>query len=183
MHEHRQCILTIEDEEDMRGSIKAYLHDCGFRIIEAASGEQGMELLEREHPDLVLTDLKMPGMDGYTVISEIKKRYSELPIIVISGAGLASEAINAVRQGAWDYITKPISDFGELEKTVLNVLLRAEQRRREVTYSRTLHRLVNVQARKLRHTEEKYRELVEQANSIILKITPSGDVTFINEYA
>lgn len=118
-------ILTIDDEYVLRQSIVAYLEDSGFEIYEAENGKQGIEVFEAEKPDLVLTDLQMPVMGGLKVLEHITESSPETPVVVVSGAGGMTEAIDALRLGAWDYITKPISDMAVLEHTVNKCLERS----------------------------------------------------------
>src|SRR6185369_7804698 len=111
MSEKIQTILTIEDDRDVRRGITAFLEYAGFKVLEADNGRKGIEVFEREHPDLVLTDLKMPVMDGFSVISAITQMSPDVPVVAISGTGVVSEAVEAIRKGAWEFITKPIGDL------------------------------------------------------------------------
>lgn len=118
-------ILTIDDESMLRQSIVAFLEDSGFEVVEGENGQDGLKVFEEEKPDLVLTDLQMPVMGGLEVLAEVTKISPDTPIIVVSGAGGMSEAIEALRLGAWDYITKPITDLAVLEHAVNKSLERA----------------------------------------------------------
>jgi signal transduction histidine kinase len=124
-------ILTIDDDEDMRKSIVSYLEDMNFTVYQASGGRQGIEMFDRHHPDLVFTDLMMPEVDGLTVVSEIKRKSPETPVVVISGNGSVGYAIETVRKGAWDYITKPIHDFTVIERIADQVLDRANAMKAE----------------------------------------------------
>lgn len=104
-------ILTIEDEENIRISICNFLEDSGYDVIEAENGLIGVELFEEKRPDLILCDMWMPEMDGIEVVRKISKEYPNTPIIIISGAAVVGDAIAVVRQGAWDYLIKPITDM------------------------------------------------------------------------
>ncbi len=115
-------LLIIDDESDFRESIALYLLDAGFTVFEASNGREGIEVFERERPDIVFTDLRMPIMDGFEVISGITALSPDTPIIVISGTGLVKEAIHAMRLGAIDYIIKPILVMDELRLAIKRVL-------------------------------------------------------------
>ncbi len=115
-------ILVIDDEPALLRSITAYLEDSGFVAYGAEDGKQGLDLFYRETPDLVLTDLHMPALGGLEVLSTIKKRAPDTPVIVISGAGELNDAIEALRLGARDYITKPVSDLAVLEHAINKAL-------------------------------------------------------------
>ncbi len=115
-------LLIIEDDHDLRKGIAAYFRDMGYAILEASEGREGLEVFEREHPELVLTDLRMPVLDGFAVIKELTRQSPDTPIIVISGTGAISDAIRAMRLGARDYVVKPIHDMEELELVVERAL-------------------------------------------------------------
>ncbi len=116
-----QSILVIDDDDALRRSIVAYLQDSGFQVYEASGGQEGLTLFERLRPDLVLTDLMMPELDGLGVVTAIRHRSPDTPVVIISGNGSVSYAIETVRQGAWDYITKPIHDFAALEQVIAKI--------------------------------------------------------------
>ncbi|MCO7223605.1 SpoIIE family protein phosphatase [Pleionea sp. CnH1-48] len=113
-----QKILTIDDDDLVRQSIVVFLEDCGYDVIEADCGEDGVRLFESEQPQLVLCDLRMPGMDGMKVLENITRISPDTPVIVISGAGLINDVVEALRLGAIDYLIKPISDLAVLEHAV-----------------------------------------------------------------
>lgn len=115
-------VLAIEDDQELRRGIAAFFNDLGFRVLEAENGHKGLEMFERAQPDLVLTDLKMPMVDGFAVILTITQRSPEVPVVAISGTGVVNDVVEAFRCGAWDFITKPIGDLKELEIIVGNVL-------------------------------------------------------------
>ena len=129
MNATKHTVLTIEDDRDLRRGLSAFLSDLGFRVLEADDGRQGLDIFERECPDLVLTDLKMPVMDGFAVISTIAQGSPDVPVVAISGTGIVNDVVEAMRCGAWDFITKPIADLGELERIAGKVLEQAEKRR------------------------------------------------------
>ena len=114
-------LLIIDDELDFRESIALYFLDAGFSVFEASNGREGLDIFERERPDVVFTDLRMPVMDGFEVIAEITALSPDTPIIVISGVGLVKEVIHAMRLGARDYLVKPIS-FERFLKAVNKVM-------------------------------------------------------------
>lgn len=117
-------ILVIDDEAALLHSLTAYLEDSSFKAYSAENGKEGLTVYETEQPDLVLTDIHMPIMGGLAVLSEITKNHPDIPVIVISGAGELNDAIEALRLGAWDFITKPISDLKVLEHAINKALER-----------------------------------------------------------
>jgi diguanylate cyclase (GGDEF)-like protein len=147
---HRnRSVLIIDDDTDMRGSIVSYFQDMDFCVYQASGGRQGIELCETHHPDLVFTDLLMPGVDGLEVVREIVRTSPETPVVVISGNGSVSYAIEAVRMGAWDYITKPILDFSIIDRITDQVLDRALALKTERAYQESLKNAVLGQERQL----------------------------------
>ena len=133
MHKPSATLLIIDDDDVVRASLAAYLDDSGFRVLQASSGQEGMVLFEAEQPDLVICDLRMPQMDGLELIRQISERQTDLPVIVVSGAGVMSDAVEALRLGAADYLIKPLEDLAMLEHSVRRALdrsrLRLENRR------------------------------------------------------
>jgi DNA-binding NtrC family response regulator len=115
-------LLIIDDELDFSESIAMYFQDAGYTVFEACNGREGLDLFERERPDIVFTDLRMPVMDGFEVIAGITTLSPDTPIVVISGAGQVSEAIHAMRLGARDYIVKPVLMLDELGLVAQRVL-------------------------------------------------------------
>ncbi|HRZ07636.1 MAG TPA: response regulator, partial [Candidatus Competibacteraceae bacterium] len=99
-------VLTIDDEPMVREILATYLEDSGFEVLQAGDGPTGIDLIRRERPDLVLCDLRMPGMDGLQVLATVTREFPDLPILVVSGMGGMSDAIQALKFGAWDYVTK-----------------------------------------------------------------------------
>jgi len=121
-----KTILTIDDEAALRRGFKAYFEDSDFMVLEAENGRVGVELFRRQRPDVVLCDLRMPEMDGLEVIRVIAAEAPDTPLIVVSGTGLLEDATEAIRQGAWDYITKPVVDMAVVEHVVNKSLEKAE---------------------------------------------------------
>ncbi len=107
-------ILVIDDEVYIRDSIIGFLEDYDFEVMQAENGKVGLEIVTREHPDLILCDLRMPVMDGLEVLSQVSKLDDSIPIIIVSGAGNIGDTVEALRLGAWDYIIKPVQDMNVL---------------------------------------------------------------------
>ena len=102
-------ILVIDDEAAIRDSLRMTLEYEGYEFIGAATGQEGLTLVEREAPDLVLLDVKMPGMDGIEVLERLRNMNESLPIVVVSGHGTISTAVEATKKGAVDFIEKPFA--------------------------------------------------------------------------
>jgi two-component system, NtrC family, nitrogen regulation response regulator NtrX len=102
-------ILVIDDEAEIRRSVRMILEYEGYEVIEASSGPEGVTLVERESPDLVFLDIKMPGMDGLDALQRIKASKETMPVVIISGHGTVSTAVEATKAGAFDFIEKPLA--------------------------------------------------------------------------
>src|SRR5205807_2112981 len=102
-------ILVIDDEAAIRDSLKMTLEYEGYEFVGAATGQEGIALVERESPDLVLLDVKMPGMDGLEVLDRLRAMNESVPVVVISGHGTISTAVEATKKGAFDFIEKPFA--------------------------------------------------------------------------
>jgi len=118
-------LLVVEDEKAVRDSIVAYFEDSGYRILEAANGSEGLSIFEEQQPDLVICDLRMPGMDGLHLLNRIMETTDETPVIVVSGAGVMTDVVEALRLGAADYLMKPVVDLSVLEHSVERSLERS----------------------------------------------------------
>jgi CheY-like chemotaxis protein len=99
-------ILMVDDEDQFRATTQKILNKKGFETLLAANGEEALEKI-KEGPDVVVLDVKMPGMDGHQVLREIKKQKPDLPVIMLTGHGKIPSAREALEQGAFDYLTKP----------------------------------------------------------------------------
>lgn len=117
-------ILIIDDETMVRRSIAAYLEDSGFQVVEAANGHEGLDLLARVAVDLVVTDLRMPGMDGLDIIDRLQVRSPQTPVIVVTGTADVTATDSVCRRGAVACFFKPINDLRVLE-TAIGQALRA----------------------------------------------------------
>jgi two-component system NtrC family sensor kinase len=103
-------IVLIDDEEDIREVMTIALQDAGYDVDTAADGATGLQLCEDTSPQIVITDIRMPGIDGLQVLETIKKKYPDIEVIVATAFGEMNLAIRALQLDASDFITKPISD-------------------------------------------------------------------------
>ncbi|AGF77859.1 histidine kinase/response regulator receiver domain-containing protein [Desulfocapsa sulfexigens DSM 10523] len=108
---HSTTVLTIEDDLLILKTIVSYLKSLGYNVLQAADGLEGLEIFRRGHPDIVLTDIGLPKINGMEVLSTIREESPDIPVIIVSGMGTLGDAIKALRLGARDYVTKPITDM------------------------------------------------------------------------
>ena len=124
-------ILTIDDEENIRNGLADNFELEGYDVKKAASGEEGLALIEEGGVDLVITDLRMDGISGSEVVKRVTTEHPGIPIIVLTGHGSIDDATAALKAGAFDFLTKPL-DLDHLNKIVKNALqgkILAEQNR------------------------------------------------------
>lgn len=125
-------ILVVDDESSVRASLAELLVEEGYKVIEADGGGAAMQLLERERPDLLISDIQMPDMNGLEAFHTIKKAYPKLPVIIMTAYGTTETAIEAMMLGAFDYHLKPFDPARMLE-TVEHALECVRLMKRRVT--------------------------------------------------
>ena len=118
-------LLFVDDEATLRGLMAERLAERGFEVVEAESGERALALLDQFAFDIIITDLRLPGIDGARVIQAARERYPGIVAIVITGYGTVKDAVDAIKRGASDFIAKPFQ-FDEL----IHVLQKAMEQRR-----------------------------------------------------
>lgn len=175
-------VLIIDDEAMLRASFRDYFEDEGSLVLEATNGAEGVEICLKERPDLVLTDLRMPVMDGFGVIEQLKKAAPEIPIIVVSGQGTTNDVIAAVRLGAWDYVTKPVLKLEELSLVVERVLERARLIQDNNAYRKRLEQLLDDNSIYQEHLEELVHKRTEQLKEAASKYKIVADHTYSWEF-
>ena len=176
-------ILVIDDEKNVRESVKNYLEDYDYRIVEADNGVSGLNVFRKEKPDLVLVDLRMPEGDGLEVLSWINTHSPDTPVIIMSGTGVLGDVVEALRLGAWNYLLKPIGDLNVLKHAVEKALERAHLIRENRIYQGHLEDEVNNRTRELEETtqelrksEEKYRSIFENLQDAYFETNIDGDI-------
>lgn len=129
MNKHR--ILIVDDEESMREFLSIMLHREGYQVEAAADGLQAVARLKEQSFDLVITDMKMPRMGGFELLAHIRERFAETVVIMITAFSTTEEAVEAMKQGAYDYIIKPFKN-DEIRLIVKNALERRALRQENV---------------------------------------------------
>lgn len=127
-------VLIIDDEESYVRSLSFALRNENMRVSTAHTGEAGISEAERERPDVVLLDLRLPGMDGMATLATLLERYPNMPVIMISAHGDTRAAVQAVKSGAADYLTKPF----ELDELLHDIVATLDHSRvvQELDYHR-----------------------------------------------
>ncbi len=171
MHNPSAKLLIIDDDEVVRASLAAYLEDSGFSVRQASNGLQGLQVFEQERPDLVICDLRMPQVDGLELIRRISELEAETPVIVVSGAGVMSDAVEALRLGAADYLIKPLEDLAVLEHSVRRALDRAALRLENRRYREKLES-ANRELQASLHLLQEDQNAGRQVQMNMLPVTP-----------
>ena len=128
----RVKILVIDDDESLRRVLEYNLAQEGYAVLTASSGEQGLDLLKKERADLVVTDVRMPGMDGLQVLEGVRKVDPNVQVIILTAFGTIEMAVEAMKAGAFHYISKPFNR-DELKLTIKKALQLKELERENVT--------------------------------------------------
>src|SRR6267378_3282425 len=118
----KKQILVVDDESNLRRVLTAQLSRDGYEVHTAPDGEAGLQILREHHIDLVITDLRMPKMDGLELLRQALRTDPELPVVILTAHGTVDNAVEALKTGAFDYITKP---FDQVEvRTIVAKALR-----------------------------------------------------------
>lgn len=119
----KKTILVVEDENDIRSFVKTYLESDGFRVLEAANGKEGLQALKGETPDLIVSDIMMPEMDGYEFFRELRSRpeWKKIPVIILTVKDEFNDIKYAYLMGVEEYVTKPFEPI-VLSNRIKNIL-------------------------------------------------------------
>ena len=147
-----KSILLVDDEEGIRKVLGILLADMGYRVHTAATGTEALRTFEKRRPPIVLTDIKMPEMDGIELLRELKRISPETEVIMITGHGDMDLAIKSVKYEATDFVTKPINDE-ILEIALQRAHERITMRRKLDDYTHNLEQLVRDKTKKLVEAE------------------------------
>lgn len=145
-----QQILVVDDEESVRSLIGRFLNRLGFRATEASSGEEALDALAQGQFDLVLSDVHMPGMNGMSLLAEVRRRYPDTPVLMLTGCENVSTAVDAMKSGAFDYVLKPFR-LDQVEASVREALKRQSDLRERAGRMEQLEKTVREQTIQL-HT-------------------------------
>jgi putative two-component system response regulator len=159
------AILIIDDEAGLRRSLAAHLEDMDFDVLSAANGREGLDILEADPGAVqaVVVDLNMPVMDGYSFIQAAVAVAPELPVVVLSGVGVVEDALRAMRLGAWDFVTKPLSNMAVLDHVLEKALERSRLVRENRLYQEKLEGLVRDRTAELELTRRQIMQRLSRA--------------------
>jgi two-component system, NtrC family, nitrogen regulation response regulator NtrX len=167
-------ILIVDDEAEIRRSLRMILEYEGYEVVEGSSGPEGLALAERDAPDLVFLDIKMPGMDGLEALQRMRSANESLPVVIISGHGTVSTAVEATKAGAFDFIEKPLASERVLV-TIRNALDTTRLRDENRSLKRAVearHQMVG-ESPALRHVWDSIKRAAP-TNATVLLLGESG---------
>ncbi|MGQ0720011.1 MAG: ATP-binding response regulator [Candidatus Eiseniibacteriota bacterium] len=137
-------ILVVDDELNIRSTLAEYLALSGFEVDAAESGTQALDLLSRGNYDLVVSDVRMPGVDGISVVEWMKETCPSVPVIIMSGHATVESTLRALRLGAYDYLLKPFT-LDEMQRTIGNCLDKRRLEKKNLELEQTNERLRDIE--------------------------------------
>ncbi len=162
-------IFIVDDEEGMCHSLQALLSNAGYKVACATTGESALKAVVRQDIDVFLSDIHMPGIDGFEFLEQILSQLPGTPVIMMTGDATVDSAVKALRMGAYDYLKKPFEP-GEMLKTVENAL----QQRMLLERTRMLDNRLSL-------SERRFRFILQNSPDMIYTLDPSGRFKFVNE--
>lgn len=145
-------VLIVDDEKGIRNILSEILENEGLKILQAENGSKALEIFSAQPVDLVFCDIKMPGMDGVEVLREMIKLKPEVPVVMLTGHGTIDTAVECIKAGAYDFITKPL-DLNRLLVSLRNALEKKHLEQETKVLKRTV-------------AKTKYREIIGESESI-----------------
>jgi two-component system response regulator FlrC len=138
-----KSILVVDDDPQMRDALKEAIHRLNFEAVVAENGQDAMSKLTTVPFGMIITDMRMPKMDGMTFMKEARRIIGNLPVLVITGYGTVENAVEAMKEGATDYLMKPFS-FDKLTRTINSIMERGSTGRRIITEDERMKRLLQI---------------------------------------
>lgn len=172
-------ILIVDDEEIIVRLLSMSLRSDGYETVTACSGEQGLEMFQSESPDIVVTDIKMPGMDGLELLKRIKQIDADKEVIIVTGHGDIDSTITALQYGASDFINKPVRDEAlaialERAKTKIHIRKQLED------YTKNLELKVAEATEEIRRRSRFQKLLIQSSNDAIVAFDHEWKVVVYN---
>ena len=159
----KPIILIVEDDPDGRRSVAEAIADIGFETVAVETGEAGVEAFRAQAFDVVLSDLVLPDVDGVEVLSAIQRMDSEVPVLIMTAYGTVDSAVNALKSGAYDYITKPL-DLDDIQSKIRRAAETARLRRQVVRLQQSVRGLYT--ARRIAGESASIRDIVRQIEAL-----------------
>ncbi|MBF0516074.1 MAG: sigma-54-dependent Fis family transcriptional regulator [Nitrospirae bacterium] len=171
---NENSVLIIDDEEGIRETLCLIFEDEGFSVSVASSAEDGLDFLTKNTPDVIFLDIWLPGMDGIDALEEIRRMYTTIPVIIISGHGKIEQAVKATKMGAYDFLEKPLS----LERVILTAKRAIEHKelimQNEMLKKDTMQKFVIIGESAAAVNLRKQIEIAGRSNARVLIMGESG---------
>jgi PAS domain S-box-containing protein len=194
MNKNNATILFAEDDTFLRKSTVAFLQQKGYRVLETESGRAAITLLNEITPDLILTDLRMPNLDGFDVLKEAGTYCPDTPVIILSGIGTMDDVIKALRLGAWDYLTKPLDKMEILlpvikkgldHGAILRQARTHRQKLEQAVQERTAGLVAELETRKtiehlLEHAKQEWERTVDAMSELVALVDREHRMVRVN---
>lgn len=175
-------ILVVDDEESIRNLMRMNLELDGHTAFTAGDGPSALEIFEKQRPDVVLLDVRMPGMDGIEVLSRMKRMYSDAEVIIITGHGDMDMAVECLRKEASNFLTKPVSD-DLLSLSVKRAEEKIALKNKIRQYTRNLETLVREANVELERAYQFRENIIESSPDAIVCIRKGGEIIIFNSAA
>lgn len=159
-------LLVIDDESYFCEILKTFFSRHGYEVFLAGDGEEGLILFRDVRPDIILVDLNMPKVNGFQVLESVSGESPDTPVIVISGEGEMADVIQALRMGAWNYQTKPVTSLVFVQHAVEQALEKAQLRKENKAYQRGL--------------EQRLSAVIQNFNGFVFTCDISCNITYMN---
>jgi two-component system NtrC family response regulator len=168
-----KTVLVIEDDDGLRRVLEYNLQEEGYLVVTAADGPVGLRAFNEGRIDLVLTDVRMPGMDGHEALTRIKAMHPDLPVVLLTAHGTIDSAVEAMKLGAFDYLTKPV-DRDQLRSTVkkaleVGALARENRYLREVVAARFSFASMIAGSRAMRAVTDTASRVAQSDTTVLLE--------------
>ncbi|MCD4650389.1 MAG: response regulator [Candidatus Cloacimonetes bacterium] len=174
----KRHILLIDDDDSILFSAKAYLENIGYAVTIASSGKTGLEEFHSKKPDIVLTDLNMPEMDGLEVLNKIQDTSPDFPVIVLSSVDESKEILTALKNGAWDYFTKPVVEMELLASVIDKALARKQIKENMHHFKREFDEQADGQTKLLEENLQRYQMISQMMHDFVYwgRVLPDGNI-------
>src|SRR5215510_7508277 len=163
-------ILVVDDDSDIREVLTDRLESLGYRVFAAETAKMGLELLERQNPQLVLLDVEMPDMNGIDMLREIRRREHDVTVVMITAYGTIERAVEAMKEGAYDFIPKPFEP--DHVALIVGKALERERLKRQVEVLTEevcdRHRLVAGKSPKITEATELAKKAAASRSTVLL---------------
>ncbi len=164
-------ILIVDDEPDLRNIYRRFLEIDGYPCLTAGDGEEAMEMLAQEDFSLIISDINMPGMSGIDLLREVKERFQDVAVIVVSAVDDRKVAVNALQLGAFSYMIKPVSR----NELVINVINGLRRRFLELAHRRQNEKLEELVHRRTGKLLAAQRELAVASEETVLRLAKAAE--------